>query len=247
MQKKHLGIAAAIGIIIIGGILLKKGPSSHSDAENPQNEEANPSADTATADGISQPAHGTASQVSGVSSLSAPVAQIGWTPEVKAQLQSFQNLQLKSVMTPDEEKARLEMLKDGDLIAKIAVTLRSRAAQKDPQYEEKQNEAIDFLVEALKEGNEQAATDAIWDQIRDNQVEDMNIPLKERQVLAGIKGELLYHATALRPDTFQDVDMDLPGPVSQKIWQNVQEQHRANLEGSQLEVDEHAKKHGGGK
>jgi len=237
MQKKHLGLAAGILIIAIaGGIFLWKGPSqSEEPQETPipaesQNEEITEE-DLALKSKAALP--------SGTSMLNAPAKQVAWAPEVKTQLKAFQALQNKSVMTPAEEEARLNLLQDPDLIAQIGATLRSRVAQADPQFEENQNIAIDMLIEALKEGNEQAATDAIWDQIRDGQVEDSSLPVKERQVLAGIKGELLYHATALRPDTFQDVEMDLPGPISQKIWKNVQAQHQSNLEGSQAEVDEH--------
>jgi hypothetical protein len=239
MQKKHLVLAAVILILILaGGIFLRKDPS----------QSQNPTASAATADEAKSQSEksemievpkGSAGIPSGSSMLVPPSQLTKWNPEVKEKLKAFQALQVKSVMTAAEEEARLQYLQDADLIAQVSASLRSRGAQNDPQAEENQNTAIDVLIEALKEGNEQAATDAIWDQIRDNQVEDASIPLKERKVFAGIKGELLYHATALRPDVFQDVEMDLPGPVSQKIWRNVQAQHESNLEGSQAEVDEH--------
>lgn len=238
MQKKHLVTAAIIILIAIaGGIFLRKGPSSSQATEDPA-QFADAEAPEQNSEMIEVP-KGNSGIPSGTSMLIPPAAQTTWKPEVKERLSAFQALQMKSVMTPEEEEARLQFLQDAELISQIGLTLRSRTAQQDPKAEENQNIAIDILIEALKEGNEQAATDAIWDQIRDGQVEDANVPLKERKVFAGIKGEILYHATALRPDTFQDVEMDLPGPVSQKIWKNVQAQHQSNLEGSQAEVEEH--------
>jgi hypothetical protein len=252
MQKKHLVTAAVIGLILlvglIGGFLLKRGsavsnspqaestvtPPSAAGADSSQTPQSQTTAET-----ISVGMANTAEAPKEVVKLTPNAKQIPWAPEVKAQLKAFQTLQVKSVLTPAEEAARRKLLQDGDLIAQLGAVLRSRVGQKDPDFTENQNLAIDFLVEALKYGNEQAAVDAIWEQIRDGQIEDTSIPLKERQVLAGIKGEILYHATALKPETFEDVEMDLPGPVSQKIWKNVQEQHQANLEGSLSEADEH--------
>ncbi len=240
MQKKHLVLAAIILILIIaGGIFLRKDPSSSQSPASPA--VAVSGEDSAKTDkpAVIEVPKGQAGIPSGSSMLVPPSQLTKWSPEVKERLKAFEALQMKSVMTAAEEEARLQYLQDADLIAQVGASLRSRGAQNDPQAEENQNIAIDVLIEALKEGNEQAASDAIWDQIRDNQVEDASVPLKERKVFAGIKGEILYHATALRPDIFQDVEMDLPGPVSQKIWRNVQAQHESNLEASQVEVDDH--------
>lgn len=240
MKKQQLVTAALLFIaaLIIGGVFfLKKPADSHSAAESGDIEVPESDEEMEIAEAISMDA-GNSKPIS-VTRLSSPASQIPWSPQVKVQLKSFQQFQNKSVMTNDEEEARLKLLQDADLISQVSGMLRSRLAQKDAQAFENQNIAIDLLIEALKEGNEQAATDAIWDQIRDGQVEDSSIPLGERKTLAGIKGELIYHATALRPDSFQDIEMDLPGPVSQKIWKNVQEQHQANLESSQTEADEH--------
>ena len=165
--------------------------------------------------------------------------QVAFTEEVKTKLISFQSLQNKSVLTEGEEADLLATLKDGDFLLKVGNLLRSRQAIKDPQFESLQSVAIDVIVQALKEGNDQIASDVVWDQIRDPQLEDNSLPLEERKTLAGIKGEILYHATAIRPDLFQDIDMDLPGPASQKIWQNVKGQQMDNLTESQGEVNEY--------
>jgi hypothetical protein len=246
MQKKHLVTAAAIGIVLIAvGIFLKKGPAAVS-GDPSQMGDATQNSDSESADGQENidisGLNKAGPEVTGKTNLAAAAPQVAWTPEVKAQLKAFQALQSKSVMTPKEEEDRLKMLQDGDLISKLSAALRSRVAQQDPQFEENQNISIDLLVEALKGGNEQAAIDAIWEQIRDGQVEDANVPLKQREVLGGIKGELLYHATALRPDAFQDIEIDLPGPASQKIWKNVQGQHQINLDSSQAEIEERERK-----
>ncbi len=244
MQKKHLVTATIIVILILAvGIFLRKGPAAVSGDPSQMGDvtkdgDENEADDKVDLSGLNK--DGTA--IKSTTNLQSPPPQVTWTPEMKARLKAFQTLQNKSVMTPKEEDERLALLQDADLIAKISNTLRSRTAQQDPQFEENQNIGIDLLVEALKGGNEQAAIDAIWEQIRDGQVEDVNIPLAQRKVLGGIKGELLYHATALRPDAFQDVEIDLPGPASQKIWKNVQGQHEMNLDSSQAEMDEREKR-----
>lgn len=171
---------------------------------------------------------------------SAPAISVApFSEQLKRQIIRFKNLQMKSVMTEAEQNEYSDMLQNADVLHQIGEVLRSRKAFEDPQFAKLENVAVDYVIEALKKGNEDAASDAAWDQIRDAQVEDPSIPLGERKILAGIKGEILYHATAIRPDIFQEVEMDLPGPASEKIWQNVQAQHQDNLKDSQSEVNEY--------
>src|SRR5689334_10056528 len=114
MQKKHLGITAGILILIIlGGIFHQKGPSFISGGEG-----ADPSSQSST-NGMDGEGHedgvdisgldkGQAAMPKGTSLLEAPAPQVPWAPEIKAKLRSFQNLQNKSVMTPQEEEERLQ-------------------------------------------------------------------------------------------------------------------------------------------
>jgi hypothetical protein len=112
----------------------------------------------------------------------------------------------------------------------------------DPQFEAAENAALDLLLESFQRGDRATSLEVIQSLIQDQQVENGQLPQSIRETLAGIKGELLYNAVALAPQEFKSTVQNLPGPVSQRIWQNVQEKHRQNLAESQLEAQEHASK-----
>ena len=100
---------------------------------------------------------------------------------------------------------------------------------KSTQFSLEQGLIVDALLAALADGDQQTAQQVITDVIKDGQVEDSNLPMQVRQRLAGVKAELLYQATSLQPERFVGIETQLPGPVSQKIWINVQSNQQRNL------------------
>jgi hypothetical protein len=94
---------------------------------------------------------------------------------------------------------------------------------------------------ALKEGDKTAASAALQAVVQDKQIEDTGLERSAREQLAGLKAEILYQWSATQPDMTASIVAWLPGPVSQKIWQNVLRMQQSNQAESQTEVDAHGK------
>ena len=92
-----------------------------------------------------------------------------------------------------------------------------------------QNAAIDMLLDALKSGDSEVAVDVLRSVVTDGQVEDESIDRSTRENLAGIKAEVLFQWSALKPAQASELASLLPGPISQKIWQNVVDAQQSNL------------------
>ena len=91
---------------------------------------------------------------------------------------------------------------------------------------------MDILLEAAKSADYKIAEELILTVIQDNQVEDPSTNKVMRETLAGIKAELMYSAAFIEKRTVQN---SIPGPVTQKIWDNVQQAHVDNLIDSENE------------
>ena len=92
--------------------------------------------------------------------------------------------------------------------------------------------AVDVLIAASQSGDSQYAEELILEIIRDGKIENENEHPTVRQSLAGIKAELMYHAVRIDNRTVQN---SISGPVTQKIWDNVQQAQADNVTASQLE------------
>lgn len=153
--------------------------------------------------------------------------------EVLTQLQQYQSFQGKVFLSHEEEALRSMWLKDERFLQAVGRSLKNPQLLSEPA----QAAGIDLLVEALRFGDPLVAWNVILDILMDSQIENDSLHIEVRKLMAGVKAELLYHATATSTDEhLQKVQRLLPGKVSQKIWQNVQEQQKSNLEESQIEV-----------
>lgn len=90
--------------------------------------------------------------------------------------------------------------------------------------------AVDVLLEAAKTGNSKISQESILTVISDKQVEDQTATEAVRELHAGIKAELMYGAAFIDQRTIQNY---VPGPVSQKIWDNVQAAFAENITASE--------------
>lgn len=241
MKKKSitLGLAAA-GVLFAGSALLR----------SPKQEVKKPTAQDRVVDTRSPDAAAPASSVSvsgpllpSPSGVSAPAKnEIKARPvpaEIFSDLKMFSQLQLKPMPSDEEQRRRKELLHDRDFLTQLGPILLDPQMMMDPQFEVAENAALDLLIEALRAGDRETSLQVIRQVVEDKQVEDPSLPMSVRETLAGEKGELMYHAVAVAPAEFSNLSQSLPGPVSQKIWANVQEKHRQNLAESQLEVQAH--------
>jgi hypothetical protein len=157
----------------------------------------------------------------------------------EAQVETFKQLQTKVFMSESEKTARHDLLFDRDLLK--ALGQRLVESSKDTVVHEQQDAAIDMLLAALKEGDKTAASAALQAVVQDKQIEDTGLERSAREQLAGLKAEILYQWSATQPDMTASIVAWLPGPVSQKIWQNVLRMQQSNQAESQTEVDAHGK------
>lgn len=161
-------------------------------------------------------------------------ADTGEIPEPEL-IRKFKSMQAK-VFKDESDKAYLKrLLSDSKYLQQLSNYLRDAQSIQNPSFRENQNLAIDFILEALNADASASAEQAIFDVIQDSQVEDVQLKLNLREMLAGVKADLLYQASAVKPELIPQIEQVLPGPVSQKIWKNVQKQHAENLASSEIE------------
>lgn len=157
------------------------------------------------------------------------------SPEI---LKSFKDLQVKIFRNQEDEKKWKKLISDSKYILELSVYLKNLPKLDPKEFKDNQNAVLDLLVEALRGGDTVAAEQAILDVIKDAQIEDANVAQNSREFLAGVKAELLYQSSSVKPQLAGQFESLLPGPVSQKIWKNVQQQQADNLAISEAELQE---------
>lgn len=156
--------------------------------------------------------------------------------EFTRQIGLFNNYKQKIFKTENEKKEYKNIISNRHFLLAAQNRLQDINFLKSTQFSLEQGLIVDALLAALADGDQQTAQQVIADVIKDAQVEDSSLPMQVRQRLAGVKAELLYQATSLQPDRFLGIETQLPGPVSQKIWINVQSNQQRNLEESNEEL-----------
>lgn len=148
----------------------------------------------------------------------------------QAELMNYADL--KTIILPDENQKALRkrLLQNADFLRSVGDRLRQRPMLALME----QAAGIDLLVEALRVGEKSIAKDALMAIVADAQVEDQNLPRPEREQMAGVKAEVLFHWLALQPGSMTEAESALPGPVSRKILENVKHQHQSNLAESRV-------------
>lgn len=161
--------------------------------------------------------------------------QVGILPQPEV-IQKFKVIQAKVFKTDEDQRHLKAMISDSVYLLQLGGYLRDLQSVHKSEFKENQNAVIDLLLEALKNGDAQSAQQAILDVIQDSQVEDEKLALNTRELLGGVKAELLYQSSSIKPELSQQIERVLPGPISQKIWKNVQEQQADNLALSETEL-----------
>lgn len=141
-------------------------------------------------------------------------------------LEDFSQLRAKVLRVEDEEREFKRFLSDPSLLR--AAALRLTEASLAPGVLSSQDAAVDLLIEALKSGDKDLASDMAKAIVEDPQIESPTLDPEVRTNLAGIKAEVLYHWTALVPEAAKGLENSLPGPVSRKIWANVNRRQLSN-------------------
>lgn len=160
-----------------------------------------------------------------------PAKDLGGRPQ--SLVIEFTQLKKKVFKTDSEQKNYKNLLRDRDLLIGVGKKLTDIQYIQSVEFAQQQNAMVDLLVEALTSGDRVTSQAVVTSLVQDASVENEKLPMNVRQNLAGLKAELLYQVTALFPEEFKNVADLLPGPVSQKIWANVQASQQRNIEESQ--------------
>lgn len=154
-------------------------------------------------------------------------------PEV---MEKFKVIHAKVFKNDEDQKNLKIMLMDSKYILQLGEYLRDLQSVGKDEFKSNQNAVVDLLIEALKSGDSRSAEQAILDVVKDAQVEDTKLALNTRELLGGVKAELLYQSTSIKPELAEQFSRVLPGPASEKIWLNVQQQQADNLAVSESEL-----------
>jgi len=150
-------------------------------------------------------------------------------------INEFKDLHSKVLLTKQEKENLKKLISDRQFIIELGDIYQQSIAS-DYFVQPHLHAAVnDYLLQALKNGDHETSLAVIKSIILDKQIEDKNRSISEKQVLAENKAELLFHATALYPEEFNFSSSDLPGPVTQKIYENVKLIHKENEELSRAE------------
>lgn len=151
---------------------------------------------------------------------------------VDQRLQAYRKIKSKVFMSSQERGMHVQLLEDQELLKSLAAILSEPAY--DAELRREQDQAVDLLLEARSETRSELAGQVLRAVIADARIEDRSLDQKSRQALSERKAEVIYQWTAQEPEREQDLPGWLPGPVSQKIWNNVQDAQKQNVVESEV-------------
>ncbi|MFZ3231203.1 MAG: hypothetical protein WA160_13430 [Pseudobdellovibrio sp.] len=145
-------------------------------------------------------------------------------------LANYESIKNKVFLTDDEKQIRKGYFSNINLIKDLQnVLLYSKSIEIGSDLYNQKNIALDLLIEASIDTNSAEATAALFSIIEDKQIEDESLPLPDRQAMADIKAEILYSWTAKSTtNETEKISNLIPGPITAKIWTNVQNAQEQN-------------------
>ncbi len=146
--------------------------------------------------------------------------------EFKKEIDLFSDMQKRLFLSEADQAEKSRLLNDTALLR--ALGLRLTEPSTAAAVVASQDVAVDLLVEALKSGDRETASEVLKSVVEDPQVESPTLERGVREHMAGLKGEVMLRWAALAPDEAAHIERSLPGPVSRKIWDNVKKRHESN-------------------
>lgn len=151
--------------------------------------------------------------------------------QYQSELVNYASLKAK-VLLDDASRAQMDrLIRNTGMVSSLEALLKSTGEVNGLALQELQdlrNEAIDLLFDARGTSSGPIAEKVLRAVIEDDQIENDKADRGVRQELAGVKAEILYHWSSLEPALSDEIHSWLPGPVSEKIWQNVVEAQNQN-------------------
>lgn len=150
-------------------------------------------------------------------------------------LQSFGVLHQKAMLLPEDKIVKARLMKDERFLESLEPLLKM--APVDADTATMQNQALDFVFEALNSDMRRAAIEILKNVVADGSIENSAMDMGDRGVMAGVKAEALFNLASADPASKADIETLLPGPVSKNIWANVLQRQESNLaESARLQV-----------
>jgi hypothetical protein len=174
--------------------------------------------------------------VTGTAPPAAPATTVAEKPQPLAEvpvpfaseLKEYEIIKEKVFLSEEEKSLRKSLWANENMLRSLGDYLKSVGTQTETS-EKSRNLATDLLLEALHDGKSPVAEKALQDVITDTGIENDKLDPSARQSLAGTKAEVLYNWSAMDPGKAAEMKTWLPGPVSKKIWNNVQQAQSQNL------------------
>lgn len=152
--------------------------------------------------------------------------------EFDNELDQYSVVKQKVFLSESDRVTKHKLVSNFRFIQGLGDYLRQPLASRNDSIT-RQGAAIDMLFDALaSEEGRSAAEAALRDVVLDQQIESDTMDAAARQSLAGVKGEVLYKWAAVEPQRTSELEGWLPGPVSRKIWANVQDAQDRNVKES---------------
>lgn len=145
----------------------------------------------------------------------------------KEDLASFGVLYQKAVLLPQDKVVKARLMKDERFLSSLEPLLKTVPI--DAETSTMQNQALDFVFDALNSDMRSAAIGILKNVIADGAIEYSSGDIADRTALAGVKAEALFNLAAAEPSAKAEINSLLPGPISKKIWENVQQRQESNL------------------
>jgi len=136
------------------------------------------------------------------------------------ELARYAELKRKIFLNSDEQAEKARIAVDLDLTKSLERLLHFPSFIGSP-LQALQNDALDFLFENVGNPKNTAVAAVLQALVKDKEIENPKNDRPKKLSLAGFKAEVLYQWSAVQPSVVAQIPAWLPGPVSQKIWQNV--------------------------
>jgi hypothetical protein len=143
------------------------------------------------------------------------------------QIAEYSEFKSKIFPSDSEKRERSRLIRDTSFLKSLEGLLRTpdRIGEDDLQAV-----AIEILMEAWADAKARPVAEEVMKAIvADPRIEDPALDLRSREVLAANKGELIFHWTSLDPGKMAEIRAWMPGPVSERILQNVRSIQDRNL------------------
>ncbi|MBC7370129.1 MAG: hypothetical protein H7326_01100 [Bdellovibrionaceae bacterium] len=145
-----------------------------------------------------------------------------------SELAEYRAIRNKVFMSETEKILRKSFLNNTQMLIALGGYLNTPSATTG-ESEDARNVATDLLLEAVQKENSEVAAKALQEVISDQTIENDEMDADVRKSLAGTKAEVLYYWSAMDAAKSEQMHSWLPGPVSEKIWQNVRQAQNQNL------------------